>query len=675
MRLRGIRFGLRLAGLLLSLACAVVGTPTITPPPLTLAPPAVTPLPTDRPPTEVPSPAPSAIPAPPVVAVAIVGPEEVVFDWTTQQCAPNDYPELPVRAFRDASGQVVVSRAGPNNRRFTGPDLDHLSAPCDVVYASHRDPEHANFRDEEWLQALYTEDGQTVHAILHNEDNCTPEEGGFCWYQNMTYAVSTDGGLTYQQPEPPANYLASPPWRFAPGAGVFGLTAGSNILKGQDGAYYTVAMLVNRGDAAQRTCLLRTDSLADPAAWRAWDGAGFNLAFVYPYAQPDAPPEGTPCPALAYDQIGSMHESLTYNTFLEQYVLLGSMASHPGGLLTWGIHYAVSDDLIHWSDRQLLIEMPLSAHYGPGGPDSLAYPVLLDPDSPVRNFDVADRRAYVYYARFNYDTGAAPQDVDLVRFPIEFFTSEAEAKAADARTRLRLAAEADGAALVLDGRLGNWNGRPIPGVAIDLALRPEGGPGTRSDYVLAGVVPGWATQALVGLRVNTECNCSTPADLAVYAFHYAEAGSDANRVPNGAFAAGLDGWGAWGSADQMVTESGQGAGSMLALTATSAQDAGLNSASFGVTPGAAYTFTVSARVAPESAGSGYFTLIFTGGADEGQRFIIPIRANSIPLGTVMTDDRGMFDFRLEAPPAMPGVVTARFAGDDLYWPSTADASE
>ena len=49
-------------------------------------------------------------------------------------------------------------------------------------------------------------------------------------------------------------------------------------------------------------------------------------------------------------------------------------------------------------------------------------------------------------ARFNYDIGAAPQDVDLVRFPIEFFTAEAEAKAADARTRLRVAAERDGAA-------------------------------------------------------------------------------------------------------------------------------------------------------------------------------------------------------------------------------------
>ena len=46
----------------------------------------------------------------------------------------------------------------------------------------------------------------------------------------------------------------------------------------------------------------------------------------------------------------------------------------------------------------------------------MAYPVVLDPLSPSRNFQTVGQRAYLYFTRFN-NFG---YDRDLLRVPIEF---------------------------------------------------------------------------------------------------------------------------------------------------------------------------------------------------------------------------------------------------------------
>jgi hypothetical protein len=638
-----------------------LATPTATQQPAT---------PSSTPTTVVASPTPTEAAADWQAVAAVVGPQEVVFDWTTDRCAPDDFPDMPVRAFRDASGQVQLNRSRPQNRRFIGPDLDNLVAECDVVLDSTLDPDHANYDDEEWIQALYTEDGQTIHAIIHNEDNCTPEEGGTCWYQNMTYAVSADGGQSYQQPEPPGHLVAALPYRFEPGQGVYGLVGGSNIVKGQDGYYYMLAMQASYGSYDLYTCLLRTPDLGDPTAWRAWDGQAFDMTFVNPYQQPDVRPAEHTCPAISFEQIRNTHESITYNTYLDRYLLVGSGVTHEDGRQVWGIHYAFSDDLIHWSPLRLLVEMPLSAHYGPGGPDALAYPVLLDPDSRSRNFETSDKDAYVYFQRFNYSSGVSPTDVDLVRFPIEFFASEAEAQAADVRTSLSLRASRAGDSVMLTGDLATMDGDPVAGEPLDFTFVSQEGPGVAAEQVLSGNVPSGADGAVVGLRINTECNCAGPADLSLYGFRYAEDGGTANRVPNADFEAGLSNWGLWGTAEASLESSDRDAGSMLRVNATADQHMGLNSLDFQVTPGAPYTFTVAARVAPQSAESGYFVVVFLTGTREIQRFTLPFEPASLTLGSATTDGDGSFTLAADLASELVGEATARFAGSSRLWPSS-----
>jgi len=90
----------------------------------------------------------------------------------------------------------------------------------------------------------------------------------------------------------------------------------------------------------------------------------------------------------------------------------------------WGFYYAFSTDLIHWTRRQLLFETVLTPLYQPGDPDPIAYPSLLDPDSPTRNFETTDQTAYLYFTLFYYQNSQMTWDRDLVRVPVQFFRSK-----------------------------------------------------------------------------------------------------------------------------------------------------------------------------------------------------------------------------------------------------------
>ena len=65
---------------------------------------------------------------------------------------------------------------------------------------------------------------------------------------------------------------------------------------------------------------MRTSNPASPSSWRAWNGEGFELKFVDPYKRPSSPEA---CEPVATREISDMHESLTYNTYLDRFVLVG----------------------------------------------------------------------------------------------------------------------------------------------------------------------------------------------------------------------------------------------------------------------------------------------------------------------------------------------------------------
>lgn len=132
-------------------------------------------------------------------------------------------------------------------------------------------------------------------------------------------------------------------------------------------------------------------------------------------------PSGPWCRPVAQSEIGDMVNSLTYNTALEAFLLVGFYGLHdrPTGRLVWGVYMSTSRDLIHWTPRRLVFEAETTWTYECGDRDPIAYPSLIDPDSPSRSFDISGRTAYLYYTRIHYKDCKPTLDRDLVRVPVE----------------------------------------------------------------------------------------------------------------------------------------------------------------------------------------------------------------------------------------------------------------
>ncbi len=513
--------------------------------------------------------------------VRILGPEEIIFDWTTDRCEMSDIPDLPARAFRDADGKVQLIATHNVNRRMIGDTLDSVKRDCRIMMTSDRDADPGKYNDNEWLGSFYTFDGQTIYALVHNEyqgqthrgwqasvdfsstqgqkdwyyqewsassyrdmvfdtkssawkgsqplcllgpdwahpdssreparkwvsplagtvtvtgnvhdndpgggdgvavkilkgttelwsktiangdtkgydfslqvpvqvgdaiyfrvnkrgntnndstyfnaaviagaDPCPSGQYMNCWYNAITLATSTDKGATYSHPAAPQHLVAVPPYPYVPDSGAWGYMAPSNIVYNQkDGFFYALVsaqahLLQQRG-----TCVMRTKTLDDPTSWRAWDGTGFNVQFVNPYAEPTADPARHLAQPVSVLETEGISESLTFNTYFGKFLLVGATGLWVEGKLIHGFYYTLSDDLLHWSERKLI--MPGKLPWSPEVPGEVVlYPSLVDPDDTSRNFEITGQRSYLYFTRFHPNTPANQGlDRDLVRVRIEF---------------------------------------------------------------------------------------------------------------------------------------------------------------------------------------------------------------------------------------------------------------
>ena len=209
-------------------------------------------------------------------------------------------------------------------------------------------------------------------------------------------------------------------------------------------------------------------------------------------------------------------------------------------------------------------------------------------------------------------------------------------------------------------------GQSIGGAAVDVTATPRDGAYQVLEF--RGTVPAGASQAVIGIRVNTEDAGPGSADLTFYEVGYAEGASTANLVPNGHFE-----WG-WGAEDDasVPVPSDRGSGMMLRVVATTTQAVGDNSGSFAVTPGAQYRFWVASRIPEASIGSAYIAPIFlVAGGSEVRRDIHQLAPAPIPVGTATADATGAFSLTTSAMEAGRYRLRAAYPGDDARWPAWA----
>ncbi len=363
------------------------------------------------------------------VSVSVTGPEEMVFDWTTARCDDFDIPDGTTQVLRDFTNRIQLVTPNAATRRMVGPDFQHLTRECQPIFPSQFDPNPAHFNYQHWLNGLYTENGRDVYAIVHHEwhgweiPGACPAGSGQrrCGFVANTFAVSHDGGDTYSAPAPPDNLVSAVPPRPTIDDSRTGLAAPSNPIK--KGSYYYHLSLIQSDKQDVGVCVMRTRDIADPQSWRGWDGSAFSVRFRNAFYENVTPLRTHTCEAASYENILGMSRSVTYNTALGKYVLTGSAVKFEPSQsrYVYGFFFSTSDDLVHWSMRQLIMEAPSLISHQCGGPDALAYPSLIDHDSSDRNFRITDATAYLYYVRLHYNAACQlTWDRDLLRLPLQF---------------------------------------------------------------------------------------------------------------------------------------------------------------------------------------------------------------------------------------------------------------
>ncbi len=355
--------------------------------------------------------------APRLRVTLTAGAPETVYAAPADGCTPDDVPDAPVRAFRDASGGVTLFGLHSDNRALKGPDFAHLKIDCHLVYASHGDADPARYDDRSWIAATWTADGRSVSALVHHEyqANAHPGRCRFpaymqCWFNSVLEVRSTDGGADFPRP---ASVVASAPFRQDIDQGRHrGFFNPSNIVSDGRFEYFLasttgwsgaagVAGLAPElglapalgGDQEAGVCLFRSATPADPRSWRAWDGRAFSVAYADPYR---GTPHPAPCAVVAPfpAPVGSVVRVEASGLWLAVFQAKADAGAFPLS----GFYTATSPDLLHWSAPRLLLAGPTlyDDACGAGGP-LVSYPVILDPASPSRNFDRAGRTADLYY--------------------------------------------------------------------------------------------------------------------------------------------------------------------------------------------------------------------------------------------------------------------------------------
>jgi hypothetical protein len=360
----------------------------------------------------------------PAVAISRTGPVETVFRWRTDRCTPDDIPDAPARAFRDATGAVHLFAAHLVNRALVGPSLDAVRPDCAVAFAGGKADDPEAFDDRIWLAAFHTDDGRTVAALAHAEFHgdlrpalCPSRRYMSCWWNAVLGLVSRDGGRHFARLPGARAVVAALPYGYAGDVGrPTGYFGPSNILT-LDGAQYAFIFAEAWHDQKRGACLLRSTTPADPSSWRAWDGAGFAAALTRA-ARNDGPPSRHVCAPVP--GLGSTVAAIVRHVPTGDVIGLfaGTRRDDETGADATGIWYVTARDLLHWSAPRLLAAMPLVFAYRCGASAVYAYPSLLDPGSRSPNFDSVSGRAFLYLTRFNMDGCKLPMDRDLVRIPV-----------------------------------------------------------------------------------------------------------------------------------------------------------------------------------------------------------------------------------------------------------------
>jgi hypothetical protein len=165
------------------------------------------------------------------------------------------------------------------------------------VYRSVNSTDPASFANHQWMQSVQVFPNGSGVSLIHSEFHggmvgnasiCSTTGPAKCQYWSAGLGKTTDGGAHWTLvASPPAQRTFSVPRRYVKDSPVTGFGAIGAMAK-QGRYYYGHINQINAGVNASDTgstgtCAWRTDDLNDPAAFRGWDGSGWNTTWIDPY--------------------------------------------------------------------------------------------------------------------------------------------------------------------------------------------------------------------------------------------------------------------------------------------------------------------------------------------------------------------------------------------------------
>jgi hypothetical protein len=357
--------------------------------------------------------------APPRLNLTVAGERVTVFTRSQSRCDPPDLPDAPARAIRTASGMVQLYAPHLHNRRLVGSDLLSLATDCRIVFEGGERDDPAAFDDRAWITSLYTSDGRTIFAAIHNEFQghrrpalCPTGKYMDCWYNTVTAAVSVDEGRHFARAATGPDLIATLPYRYDEVTGHHvGYFNPSNMVS-DSGMLFMMVFATEAKAQKPGNCLLRTDRISDPGAWRGWSGQRFDASFVDPYKSP-VQPDAHVCAPVGVGRLRWPVTSLVRHQPTGLFIALMMNAAHGGG-----VFYATSPNLIDWSSPARLMDGVGEGGYQCGDSEPVAYPSLIDSQSTDRNFMTVGATAELFLTRFNLVGCRTSMDRDLIRLRI-----------------------------------------------------------------------------------------------------------------------------------------------------------------------------------------------------------------------------------------------------------------
>ncbi len=429
--------------------------------------------------------------------VMVTGPATTVWSWSqsTKCNGGDDFPDVPVRPFVTLSttrgGSPTIRWFASNASNIasvstgSGPDplasiqrgtatgqspscaqmINGATAPPVPPYYPGSAP--STYDTALWMASPIV-DGQSVHALLHNEFHgdwtgsstwCGQQTKTIylpCSYWNIVSASSADFGVSFnlRQASPGVNVpaIALPnPYVVANTGGPQGMVAQSNILRSSPAILYVLALQLLAPGASQPSmqgaCIWRSSS---GATWKGWDGTGWNIDS--PKTYPTAPASSLCKPVLP----GAFRSSWSFNALAGPAVIVlgqDTLANlQAKGVSTTDCPYAPGASAATADAAFVYIvasKLPMSPAKGSPATSQLqldtetcllqinsinvattntrhAYPSLLDPTSPTiqpgdTNYMHTGTSPYLYFTQMNPFTPSPTNNGwnrDLVRMAV-----------------------------------------------------------------------------------------------------------------------------------------------------------------------------------------------------------------------------------------------------------------